>query len=115
MNASQQHMLDAYRAAQRGEIAPVLPGAGDARAVREIRSWLRFRAVVTAPADRFPARFRRAVRRALTRRPVRLGHPRRAALPTPSEPLHHPPLGPSSASVSTPTMTGLARLGDPCG
>ncbi|GCD43914.1 hypothetical protein [Streptomyces paromomycinus] len=115
MNASQQHMLDAYRAARRGESAPVLPGAGDVQAVREIRRWLRFQAVVTAPADRPLARFRRAVRRALTRRPVRPVHLRRTARPDRAEPLPHPPLGPSSASVSTPTMTGHARLCDPCG
>ncbi|MFH8349068.1 hypothetical protein [Streptomyces sp. NPDC018045] len=127
MNASQQHMLDAYRAAQRGESAPVLPGAGDAQVVREIRRWLRFQAVVTAPGDRPLARIRRAVRRALARRPVRPVHshrtdrphrtvsPHRTVHPAPAEPLSHPPLDPSSASASTPTMPGPARLGDPCG
>ncbi|KOG53177.1 hypothetical protein ADK76_28585 [Streptomyces griseoflavus] len=66
MDASQQHMLDAYRAAQRGELPPPPPGTGDLQALREIRQWLRFRAVVTPPADRPMARFRRAVRQALT-------------------------------------------------
>ncbi|TJZ42756.1 hypothetical protein FCH28_33180 [Streptomyces piniterrae] len=37
MNATQQHMLDTYRAAQRGEAAPILPGTGSVRAAREIR------------------------------------------------------------------------------
>ncbi|UQA93927.1 hypothetical protein [Streptomyces halobius] len=63
MNASQQHMLDAYRAAQHGETAPVLPGAATVQTAREIREWRRFRAVVTAPANRFPGRTGRAVRR----------------------------------------------------
>ncbi len=46
MNASQQHMLDLYRAAQHQEPAPPAPGSGDVRAVREIRTWMKFRAVL---------------------------------------------------------------------
>ncbi|MFD7662799.1 hypothetical protein [Streptomyces sp. NPDC059788] len=117
MNAFQQHMLDAYRAAQHGESAPVLPSAGDVhvQALREIRGWLRFRAVVTAPADRPLGRFRRAVRHAFTPLLARPARPRQAARTAPAEPLNLPPLGPSSASVSTSTMPGRARLGDPCG
>ncbi|GAU68868.1 hypothetical protein SSP35_09_01110 [Streptomyces sp. NBRC 110611] len=46
MNANQQHMLDAYRAAQRGEQPPAAPGVHTVRTAREIRGWLRFRAVV---------------------------------------------------------------------
>ncbi|MFI0262000.1 hypothetical protein ACH4OW_23520 [Streptomyces sp. NPDC017056] len=110
MNASQQHMLDAYRAAQHGEPAPAHPGTGDVRALREVRLWLRFQAVVTPPEDRPLARARRAARRALAWRPVRLT---RSAHPAPSRPLPHPPL--ASSAASTPTMTDLARLGDPCG
>ena len=63
MNASQQHLLDTYRAAQRGEAAPILPGAGTVSTAREIQGWLRFRTVVTAPTDRLPGRVARAVRR----------------------------------------------------
>ncbi|WP_346099901.1 hypothetical protein [Streptomyces olivaceiscleroticus] len=66
MNAMQQHMIDAYRAAQRGEAAPPLPGTGDVRALRAVRDLRRFQAVVTAPADRLPARLRRAVRSLLS-------------------------------------------------
>ncbi|MCX4724789.1 hypothetical protein [Streptomyces sp. NBC_01306] len=40
MNANQQHMLDAYRAAQRGETAPPLPGRHDWEAIGEIRDHL---------------------------------------------------------------------------
>lgn len=63
----QQHMIDAYRAAQRGEAAPPLPGTGDVQALRAVRDWRRFEAVVTAPADRLPARLLRAVRAFLGR------------------------------------------------
>lgn len=63
MNASQQHLLDAYRAAQRGEAPPVRPDVATVRTVREILLWRRFTSVLTDPADRFPARALRAVRR----------------------------------------------------
>ncbi|WP_432146457.1 hypothetical protein [Streptomyces sp. bgisy084] len=66
MNAGQQHLLDLYRAAQRGEAAPPAPGTHTVRTAREIRQWHRFRAVVTAPADHLPTRIRRAVRSAAT-------------------------------------------------
>ncbi|MFD7239463.1 hypothetical protein ACFWAT_29695 [Streptomyces syringium] len=46
MNATQQHMLDLFRAAQLGEPAPPAPGRGDWQAVREFRTWREFRAVV---------------------------------------------------------------------
>ncbi|MEV6780701.1 hypothetical protein [Streptomyces syringium] len=46
MNATQQHMLDLFRAAQLGEPAPPAPGSGDWQAVREFRTWREFRAVV---------------------------------------------------------------------
>ncbi|MFE1173450.1 hypothetical protein [Streptomyces sp. NPDC058773] len=62
MNAGQQHLLDLYRAARRGEAAPPAPGTHTVATAREIRRWFRFRAVVRAPADRLPARIRRVVR-----------------------------------------------------
>ncbi|MFJ6788957.1 hypothetical protein [Streptomyces angustmyceticus] len=52
MNAAQQHLLDSYRAAQRGEAAPPAPGVHTVRTAREIRQWRRFLAVV---ARRRPA------------------------------------------------------------
>jgi len=64
MNASQQHLLDAYRAAQQGQQPPVAPGAATVRTFREIRQWRRFQAVVTDPAERLPSRAGRALRRA---------------------------------------------------
>ncbi|MGW3013309.1 hypothetical protein ACWC9R_31470 [Streptomyces sp. NPDC001219] len=66
MNAGQQHLLDLYRASQRGEAAPPAPGTHTVRTAREIRRWYRFRAVVTAPADRLPGRLRGALRTAAT-------------------------------------------------
>ncbi|MFJ5291298.1 hypothetical protein [Streptomyces sp. NPDC088348] len=41
MNTNQQHLLDAYRAAQRGELAPPQPGRHDWEALGEIRDHLR--------------------------------------------------------------------------
>ncbi|MEN8654972.1 hypothetical protein ABCR94_31390 [Streptomyces sp. 21So2-11] len=46
MNATQQHMLDVYRAAQLGTAAPPAPGRHDWQAVREVRDYGRFRAGV---------------------------------------------------------------------
>ncbi|MFB9522677.1 hypothetical protein [Streptomyces cremeus] len=50
MTASQQHLLDAYRAAQHGAPVPPAPGRHDWQTVRELRDTvredLRFRAVV---------------------------------------------------------------------
>ncbi|MEV0257963.1 hypothetical protein AB0H82_27350 [Streptomyces sp. NPDC050732] len=61
MSVTQQYLLDAYRAAQHGRPTPPAPGAHDWQAVREVRDYGRFRAVV---AER-PARGR--VRAALAR------------------------------------------------
>ncbi|WP_326694294.1 hypothetical protein [Streptomyces sp. NBC_01766] len=56
MNANQQHMFDAYRAAQRGELAPPLPGKHDWEAIGEMARMAR--SAGTAPSGR-----RRAGRR----------------------------------------------------
>ncbi|MEU9563018.1 hypothetical protein AB0D16_13365 [Streptomyces sp. NPDC048161] len=37
MDAFQQHMIDSYRSAQRGELPPPLPGRHDWDVVREVR------------------------------------------------------------------------------
>ncbi|WP_018540410.1 MULTISPECIES: hypothetical protein [unclassified Streptomyces] len=63
MNAMQQHLLDSYRAAQRGEVAPPIPDAAIVRTAREIRQWRRFQAVVTDPAERWWGRKGRLARR----------------------------------------------------
>ncbi|MFC9429195.1 hypothetical protein [Streptomyces sp. NPDC056987] len=41
MDAIQQHMLDSYRTARRGETAPPLPGRYDRETVRTIREYRR--------------------------------------------------------------------------
>ncbi|MET9662190.1 hypothetical protein [Streptomyces sp. NPDC006510] len=55
MDAIQQHMIDSYRAAQRGELPPPLPGRHDWGVVREARDRRRFEAVIAGR----PARGRR--------------------------------------------------------
>ncbi|MEV8569143.1 hypothetical protein AB0436_26770 [Streptomyces sp. NPDC051322] len=59
MNANRQHMIDVYRSAQRGEIAPPMPGLHDWDAVREIRDHHR------ATRRRRPGPLRRALTRIL--------------------------------------------------
>ncbi len=122
MNASQQHLLDAYRAARRGEEAPVLPGAGTVRAVRDIREWRRFHAVVTDPADRLPARTRRALRaaaaataRLLTGRPAVLPTDPTSPLPT-GRPTDLPHTGPHPSAPSNPAApSNLSAASNPSG
>ncbi|MFF3288969.1 hypothetical protein [Streptomyces sp. NPDC003023] len=46
MNAMQQHMIDVYRAAQRGDTPPPLPGGHDTRVLGEARTDRRVRAVL---------------------------------------------------------------------
>ncbi|MEU2673473.1 hypothetical protein ABZ622_32340 [Streptomyces sp. NPDC007164] len=55
MDAIQQHMIDSYRAVQRGELPPPLPGRHDWDVVREARERRRFDAVIAGR----PARGRR--------------------------------------------------------
>ncbi|GAA2295419.1 hypothetical protein Scani_17680 [Streptomyces caniferus] len=107
MNAAQQHLLDTYRAAQRGEAAPPAPGTHTVRTAREIRQWRRFLAVVTDPADRLPGRVRRGVGVGvaallrLPRRPLPPPHPTppQAPAPTSAQP------APTSAHAPTPAPT----------
>ncbi|GHF63184.1 hypothetical protein GCM10010218_50940 [Streptomyces mashuensis] len=46
MTATQQHLLDVYRAAHHDRPAPPAPGTGDIRLVRELRTWWAFRRIV---------------------------------------------------------------------
>ncbi|MFI1971619.1 hypothetical protein [Streptomyces cinnamoneus] len=57
MNATQQHMLDLYRAAQHQEPAPPAPGTAERQVVREFRTWRRFQAVVDERAAHRRARW----------------------------------------------------------
>ncbi|GAA3483789.1 hypothetical protein [Streptomyces yanii] len=86
MDAMQQHMIDSYRAAQRGEAPPPLPGRHDWGVVREARDARRFAAVIEGrPANR---RWRTALRERLIRRPPgtvgRSGGPARPGTSGPS-------------------------------
>ncbi|MFD4633652.1 hypothetical protein ACFVYR_25100 [Streptomyces sp. NPDC058284] len=61
MSVTQQFLLDSYRAAQHGAPMPPAPGRDDWQAVREVRDYGRFRAVVEErPAH---GRFRAALAR----------------------------------------------------
>ncbi|MEU2564133.1 hypothetical protein ABZ626_33115 [Streptomyces longispororuber] len=46
MSATQQFLLDSYRAAQHGQAAPPAPGVHDWQVVREVRDYGRFQAVI---------------------------------------------------------------------
>ncbi|MCX4644005.1 hypothetical protein ACWGDS_23070 [Streptomyces sp. NPDC055059] len=69
MSINQQYALDVYRASLHGEPAPPAPGVHDWGAIRELRDYRRFRAVI----DGRPAHGR--IRAAL----ARLIHPHRRA------------------------------------
>ncbi|MFE3945977.1 hypothetical protein ACFXPV_29590 [Streptomyces sp. NPDC059118] len=69
MDAFQQHMIDSYRSAQRGELPPPLPGRHDWDVVREVRDRRRFDAVIAGRPARgrwrsalLPGRWRAALR-----------------------------------------------------
>ncbi|MEU8890264.1 hypothetical protein [Streptomyces sp. NPDC048442] len=84
MNATQQHMFDAYRAAQHGTPTPPAPGRHDWETVRELRDTvredLRFRAVVGERPGR--TYLRAAAARLIARlRPSRTAGVRTAAAP----------------------------------
>ncbi|MFE3328307.1 hypothetical protein [Streptomyces sp. NPDC059176] len=66
MDAIQQHMIDAYRAAQHGELAPPLPGRHDLSVLKPVREHQRFVRVL----DGCPVRpsLRTALARLLRRR-----------------------------------------------
>ncbi len=65
MNATQQHMLDVYRATRLGTPAPPAPGLNDWQAVREVRDYRRFRAAVEDRPPR-PRRLRTALAKLFT-------------------------------------------------
>lgn len=74
MSVTQQYLLDTYRAAQHGEAVPPAPGAHDWQAVREVRDYGRFDAVVRERPARgrlraAALRFGRALRGGGTRTP----------------------------------------------
>ncbi|MGW7196926.1 hypothetical protein [Streptomyces chryseus] len=82
MNATQQHMLDVYRAAQLGHPAPPAPGQGDWQVVREVRDYQRLGAMAAGRPPRF-GRLRAALAglfaSATRNRGARAGRPRAVA------------------------------------
>lgn len=80
MNATQQHMLDVYRAARLGAPVPPAPGLNDWQVVREIRDYHRFGAAAeTRPAR---GRIRTTLANLFTPRAAKRGRP--AGISSPS-------------------------------
>ncbi|MEU7054912.1 hypothetical protein [Streptomyces sp. NPDC046197] len=69
MSITQQYFLDAHRARQHGRAAPPAPGTADWRAVRELRDYRRFRAVLAGRPAR--GRIRSAIHRTMRRGLIR--------------------------------------------
>ncbi|WP_251018618.1 hypothetical protein [Streptomyces sp. ISL-11] len=76
MDATQQHLLDLYRASQHHDPAPPAPGEGEWRLAREFRTWREFQAVV---AGRTPGT---GTRRAALLRLLRPQRPAASTAPT---------------------------------
>ncbi|MGW2511635.1 hypothetical protein ACWC0A_19875 [Streptomyces scopuliridis] len=78
MDAIQQHMLDSYRAARRGEQAPPPPGRYDRETLRTIREYRSFRAITEPePGPPWRARLRTALTRWARRSATRPDRPGR--------------------------------------
>ncbi|MGW0548402.1 hypothetical protein, partial [Streptomyces altiplanensis] len=109
MNATQQHMLDACRATRLGAPVPPAPGLNDWQAVREVRDYWRFRAVVEGRPP-LARRLRTALTNLLALRaprpgrpPLRTPPPHRANPPGGSR---RPPRGPAtSATPASPVSS----------
>ncbi|MDJ0384932.1 hypothetical protein [Streptomyces sp. G-G2] len=69
MTAIEQYLVDTYRAAQQGVPAPPEPGRGDLAALRAVRTYGRFQAVLDGRDVHRPwrAALRRLVRRGAAR------------------------------------------------
>ncbi|GAA2687270.1 hypothetical protein [Streptomyces lunalinharesii] len=116
MDTMQQHLLDSYRAAQRGEAAPPAPGEATVRTVREIRQWRRFKAVVTDPAERWwgsDGRIARGLAARLARRVRPLDDSAAAPVrPAPSRPVADREAGArGSADRATTALAGRPNAG----
>ncbi|MDH6497509.1 hypothetical protein [Streptomyces sp. SAI-149] len=68
MSLTQQHLLDTHRARHLGTPVPPAPGTHDARVVRELREYRRFRAVLAGRPAR--GRIRHVLHRWLHRWPA---------------------------------------------
>lgn len=79
MSANQQYLLDLYRTARHGETPPPAPGTGDRQAVRELRTWWAFLAVVDERVAARRARWTRLSRWARWTTALRPARPVRTA------------------------------------
>lgn len=105
---NQQYLLDLYRTSRLGEAPPPVPGTGDRQAVRELRTWWAFLAVVDERVAARRARWARWTTALRPARPVRHA----AAAPAPVRP---------SVTESTPVQPLQERpdrvpngCGSPC-
>ncbi|GAA3051881.1 hypothetical protein FHS39_003405 [Streptomyces olivoverticillatus] len=114
MNATQQHMLDAYRASVHQQTAPPAPGTNEWQMVREFRTWRAFRAVVD---ERVAARRARLAALFAFLRPSTVSRattaPAPAATPAPA-PAPAPAPRPSAGRPDAVRLPA-DRLGDGCG
>ncbi|MFC4515507.1 hypothetical protein [Streptomyces ehimensis] len=99
MSANQQYLLDLYRTARHGETPPPAPGTGDRQAVRELRTWWVFRAVVDERVAARRARWTRWTRWTTALRPARPVRTAAAARPAPTSPA---PIRPSADRSAAP-------------
>ncbi|MDH6127400.1 hypothetical protein [Kitasatospora sp. GP82] len=120
MNATQQHMLDLYRASQHRALPPPPPGAGEWQAVREFRTLRDFRAVVDEKAAARRARWTALpgrVRRIFPQRAVTAGDHDDVVRDVVDEadtvmcpPGAERPLDPGADAAGNPCSGGSARM-----
>ncbi|KJY42906.1 hypothetical protein VR41_05790 [Streptomyces sp. NRRL B-1568] len=108
MNATQQHMLDAYRASVHQQTAPPAPGTNEWQMVREFRTWRAFRAVVD---ERVAARRARLAGLFAFLRPSTVSRATTAPAPAPAV----APAPSPSAGRPDAVRQPADRLGDGCG
>ncbi|MBZ4318282.1 hypothetical protein [Streptomyces huiliensis] len=72
MDATQQQMFDSYRAARQGEAAPPAPGTYEMEAVRQIRTWREFLAVLDGRVKKRGRRWQPSRRRPAEAAPSRV-------------------------------------------
>lgn len=109
MSANQQYLLDLYRTARLGEAPPPVPGTGDRQAVRGLRTWWAFLAVVDERVAARRARWARWARWTTAFRPAR--PVRHAAATSPA------PVRPSAARSTSvqPLQEHPDRVANGCG
>ncbi|MFF4224863.1 hypothetical protein ACFYZH_18645 [Streptomyces abikoensis] len=113
MSANQQYLLDLYRTARHGETPPPAPGTGDRQAVRELRTWWAFLAVVD---ERVAARRARWTRWAQWTTALRPARPvRTAAVARPSADRSAAPAPVQPVQPVQPLQERSDRVANGCG